>query len=108
MTIDYAHGGTGNGNGNGNGNENGTENCQVVLPGFIPPGLKKKCGWTDEEYPDMHPGGPRDGWDQQYKKEHWELNFINALSLALQSRSRSRKQTAVNGRCTVQAVSALA
>ncbi|AIQ14551.1 hypothetical protein PDUR_23675 [Paenibacillus durus] len=112
MTIDYAHGGTGNGNGNGNGkgnngngngngkgnngngngngngnngngNGNGWDNCKVVPPGFIPPGLAKKCGQTDEEYPDLHPGGPRDGWEKQYKKEHWELNFTNDVSLAL-------------------------
>ncbi|MCJ8014565.1 DUF6531 domain-containing protein [Paenibacillus sp. KQZ6P-2] len=111
MTIDYAHGGKGHGNGNGNGNGNngnngngnngngnngngnngngnngngnGKDKCHVVPPGFIPPGLAKKCGQYDEEYPDMHPGGPRDGWEKQYKKEHWELNFTNDVSLAL-------------------------
>ncbi|WP_367903402.1 RHS repeat domain-containing protein [Paenibacillus sp. PL2-23] len=46
-------------------------------------GLAKKCGYTDEEYPDMHPGGPRDGWEKQHKKQHWELNFTNDVSLAL-------------------------
>ncbi|MFD0959132.1 hypothetical protein [Paenibacillus chungangensis] len=60
MTIDYVAGPKGNnGNSNGNGNGNGPANCHVVPPGFIPPGLAKKCGQVDEEYPDMHPGGPR-------------------------------------------------
>ncbi|GIO66603.1 hypothetical protein [Paenibacillus cookii] len=31
----------------------------------------------------MHPGGPRDGWEKQYKKRHWELNFTNDVSLEL-------------------------
>ncbi|QWU15558.1 hypothetical protein SAMN04487895_112100 [Paenibacillus sophorae] len=56
---------------------------QSRTAGFIPPGLAKKCGQTDEEYPDLHPGGPQDGWEKQYKKEHWELNFTNDVSLAL-------------------------
>ncbi|MFC5986360.1 RHS repeat domain-containing protein, partial [Marinicrinis lubricantis] len=69
MTMDVAAGpkgnnGNGNGNnGNGNGNGNGPKNCHVVPPGFIPPGLAKKCGWEDESIPDYHKGGPRDGWE---------------------------------------------
>ncbi|WP_410514431.1 DUF6531 domain-containing protein [Paenibacillus sp. BR2-3] len=125
MTIDYAHGGSGKGNGkgngngnsgkgnsngNGNGNENsngngnGSNTCKVVPPGFIPPGLAKKCGNADEEYPDLHPGGPRDGWEKQFKKEHWELNFTNDVSLALpelievaEADSSKWKQTYVYG-----------
>ncbi|CAM2777412.1 RHS repeat-associated core domain-containing protein [Paenibacillus sediminis] len=31
----------------------------------------------------MHPGGPRDGWEKQYKKTHWELNYTNDVSLDL-------------------------
>lgn len=97
MIVDYAHGGRGNGNGNGNGNDNGNgigngngngngnglDKCKVVPPGFIPPGLAKKCGQYDEPYPDMHPGGPRDGWEKQYKKTNWEITFTNDISLAL-------------------------
>ncbi|XEC95220.1 hypothetical protein AB6A23_01160 [Paenibacillus tarimensis] len=62
MTIDYAAGPNGNGNGIGK------ANCHVVPPGFIPPGLAKKCGYYDEEYPDMHPGGPRDGWEKSTRR----------------------------------------
>jgi RHS repeat-associated protein len=30
----------------------------------------------------MHPGGPREGWEKQFKKKHWEFNFTNDVSLA--------------------------
>ncbi|MEC0147840.1 DUF6531 domain-containing protein [Paenibacillus alginolyticus] len=75
--------GNGNGNnGNGNGNGNGKNKCHEVPPGFIPPGLAKKCGQVEEPYPDMHPGGPREGWEKQFKKKHWEFNYTNDVSLA--------------------------
>lgn len=101
LTVDVAAGpkgnkgnnGNGHGNGNGNGNGhgkgrgngkgNGNGKCHVVPPGFIPPGLAKKCGQVEEPYPDMHPGGPREGWEKQYKKKHWEFNYTNDVSLAL-------------------------
>ncbi|WP_147381843.1 RHS repeat-associated core domain-containing protein [Paenibacillus nanensis] len=113
MIVDLAHGpkgngnngnngkgNNGNGNGNGNGNNNGNGNgnngngngngnkCDhVVPPGFVPPGLAKKCGqdWGDETetYPIEHPSGPRDGWEHQYKKKHQEYYFTNDVSMAL-------------------------
>jgi RHS repeat-associated protein len=92
MTVDVKHGpnerGNGNGNngndnGNGNGNPNSNPNCHIVPPGFIPPGLAKKCGQLEEPYPDEHPGGPRDGWERQHKKKHWEFHYTNDVSLAL-------------------------
>jgi RHS repeat-associated protein len=30
----------------------------------------------------MHPGGPREGWETQFKKKHWEFNYTNDVSLA--------------------------
>jgi RHS repeat-associated protein len=90
MTVDVAHGpnGRGNskgqGNGNGLGNGNGQFKCgHVVPPGFVPPGLAKKCGQGEQPYPDEHPGGPRDGWETQHKKKHWEFHYTNDISLAL-------------------------
>ncbi|MGG1517988.1 RHS repeat-associated core domain-containing protein [Paenibacillus oryzisoli] len=78
------NGNNGNGNGNnGNGNGNGPNKCHEVPPGFIPPGLAKKCGQVEEPYPDMHPGGPREGWEKEFKKKHWEFNYTNDVSLAL-------------------------
>ncbi|GAA4856161.1 hypothetical protein GCM10023310_39130 [Paenibacillus vulneris] len=37
----------------------------------------------EEPYPDMHPGGPREGWEKQFKKKHWEFNYTNDVSLGL-------------------------
>ncbi|WNQ12224.1 polymorphic toxin-type HINT domain-containing protein [Paenibacillus aurantius] len=89
MMLDLANGpkkrGNGKGNGNaGSGNPNqGGGKCHTVPPDFVPPGLAKKCGQVEEPYPDMHPGGPREGWEPQYKKKHWEFRYTNDVSLAL-------------------------
>jgi RHS repeat-associated protein len=48
----------------------------------MPPGLAKKCGQVEEDYPDMHPGGPHEGWEMQFRKKHWEFNYTNDVSLA--------------------------
>jgi RHS repeat-associated protein len=94
MIVDVDHGptdhgdggnGQGNSNGNGNGNNgngNSSNKCHEVPPGFIPPGLAKKCGQVEEPYPDLHPGGPREGWEKEFKKKHWEFDFTNDVSLA--------------------------
>jgi len=87
MTIDIEKGpngrGNGKGNGKGKGNGNGKGKCHVVPPGFIPPGLAKKCGLGEDPEPVEHPGGPRDGWEKQYKKKHWEFYYTHDASLAL-------------------------
>ncbi|GAA0352335.1 DUF6531 domain-containing protein [Bacillus horti] len=78
------NGNNGNGNGNNGNNGNGHNKCDfVVPPGFVPPGLAKKCGTGEDPYPDSHPGGPRDGWEHQHKKRHWEFHYTNDVTLAL-------------------------
>ena len=83
--------------GNGNGNGNGNGKCHTVPPGFIPPGLAKKCGQVDEPYPDKHPGGPRDGWEKEYKKKHWEFHYTNDVSLALPEPLQVTDKSQLNG-----------
>ncbi len=87
MTIDIKNGpdGRGNSKGNGNGNNNGNSdpNCHSAPPGFVPPGLAKKCGYEEEPFPDNQKGGPRDGWEPQFKKKQWEFRYINDVSLDL-------------------------
>lgn len=86
MTVDVDKGPNGRGNGKGQGQGIGTDPSKcgdVVPPGFVPPGLAKKCGQGEEPYPDEHPGGPRDGWETQHKKKHWEFHYTNDISLAL-------------------------
>ncbi|MBD0379576.1 DUF6531 domain-containing protein [Paenibacillus sedimenti] len=106
MIVDVKHGPTdhsnGNGQGNGNGNSNnnngnGNGKCHEVPPGFIPPGLAKKCGQVEEPYPDMHPGGPREGWEPQFKKKHWEFNYTNDVSLALPEPLQVTDKDQLNG-----------
>lgn len=42
----------GKGNNNVRGVGNSDTKCHMVPPGFIPPGLAKKCGYGEEPFPD--------------------------------------------------------